>query len=272
MSSDDYEDIEIEVDETVSYSHEYNEIDGSLSQTTTTSSTNEDEQNNVSFRAEDIEIERLQGDFGDHHYEDIEIEAGEAAVPYSHEDEEIDGSLEQTITNISTNEDEPSIINLGAEESENLSDIGSTDVNVGHREVDLRLILSITNFVLELPSAVFDQLSSVHKPLYALLGMLMSFTALFLCIGELVYKARKEKVTWKWRGTLPWLYYPSQNQKPFGNFKDIFGLACALCQCTVTAIDYSFVHRHADNPIKVSLLPIIFAFGQLCSEFCGKSR
>lgn len=135
MSSDDYEDIEIEVDETVSYSHEYNEIDGSLSQTTTTSSTNEDEQNNVSFRAEDIEIERLQGDFGDHHYEDIEIEAGEAAVPYSHEDEEIDGSLEQTITNISTNEDEPSIINLGAEESENLSDIGSTDVNVGHREV-----------------------------------------------------------------------------------------------------------------------------------------
>ncbi|KAJ4717412.1 putative Serine/threonine-protein kinase PBS1 [Melia azedarach] len=161
---------------------------------------------------------------------------------------------------------------LGKNSSHNQEDHEShTRKNIGRisRKVDIEKILVITNFVLELPSAVFDQLSSVHKPQYALLSMLMSFAAIFLCIVEFVYKARQEKVTWKW-SRLPWLYYPSQTHKPFGNFKDIIGLVCALCQCIVTGISFDFAVRHADNPFKISVWPIVFAFGLLCSKFLEK--
>ncbi|KAI9176403.1 hypothetical protein LWI28_002376 [Acer negundo] len=46
------------------------------------------------------------------------------------------------------------------------------------RKVALDHIFVVGNFVLELPSAVFDQLSSLHKPQYALLSMLTSITAI----------------------------------------------------------------------------------------------
>ncbi|ESR44944.1 hypothetical protein CICLE_v10004000mg, partial [Citrus x clementina] len=68
---------------------------------------------------------------------------------------------------------------------------------------------------------------------------------------------------------LPSLYYPLGSHKPFGSFKDIFGLVCALCQCAVTTFNYDFCGAHADNPIKISVWPIIFAFGLLCSKFLG---
>lgn len=133
-------------------------------------------------------------------------------------------------------------------------------------QVDLEKVFVITNFVLELPSAIFDQLSSVHKPQYAFLSMLTSFAAILLCIVELTYKARKEKVTWKWRSRLPWLYDPSQTHKPFGNFKDTIGLVCALCQCIVTLISFLFVSRHADNPIKIPLWSFMFQVSREARE------
>ncbi|KAL5856867.1 hypothetical protein ACOSQ3_004325 [Xanthoceras sorbifolium] len=129
----------------------------------------------------------------------------------------------------------------------------------------LEWMFVITNFCLEVVSTVLDQLSSVHKPLYALLGMLFSFGAMLVCIVELVVKGRKEKVTWRWKGMkLPWFYYPiqSHDRLAFGTFKDIIGFACALCQCIVTTINYACVNK----PIKISVWPIIFAFGQLCSK------
>ncbi|KAL5856873.1 hypothetical protein ACOSQ3_004331 [Xanthoceras sorbifolium] len=88
----------------------------------------------------------------------------------------------------------------------------------------LEWMFVITNFCLEVVSTVLDQLSSVHKPLYALLGMLFSFGAMLVCIVELVFKGRKEKVTWRWKGMkLPWFYYPTQSHDrlAFGTFKDI---------------------------------------------------
>ena len=97
----------------------------------------------------------------------------------------------------------------------------------------------------------------------------ISFAALFICIVEFVRKGRKDKVTWEWKATLPWLYYPLGSHKPLGSFKDIFGLVCALCQCAVTTFNYDFCGAHADNPIKISVWPIIFAFGLLCSKFLG---
>ncbi|TXG64909.1 hypothetical protein EZV62_011903 [Acer yangbiense] len=98
--------------------------------------------------------------------------------------------------------------------------------------------------------------SSVHKPnpLYAPLAMIFSFGGMLICIVELVFKGRTQKVSWRWKEKLPWFYYPSQqsHQLPFGTFKDIIGFVSALCQCFVTAINFI-----GDNykPIKISVWP-----------------
>ncbi|KAJ9160328.1 hypothetical protein P3X46_025739 [Hevea brasiliensis] len=135
----------------------------------------------------------------------------------------------------------------------------------------LERIFLIANFILELPSAAFDQLSSVHKPQYALLSMLISFTVLIISIIDLVYKGRKERVTWMIRGLIPWFYYPYPNSKPFGTFPDIIGLVCAVFQFIFAAISYAFLSQHSDNPIKVSVWPVFFAFGLLSSRLSGNT-
>ncbi|KAK1583761.1 hypothetical protein Q3G72_026670 [Acer saccharum] len=75
-----------------------------------------------------------------------------------------------------------------------------------------------SNLILEIPSAVFDQLSSVHKPQYVLLSMLMSLTTMLICIIELVYKGGEARVGWRWRKKIPWFYYPPPSDKPFGAY------------------------------------------------------
>ncbi|EOX97088.1 Serine/threonine-protein kinase PBS1 isoform 2, partial [Theobroma cacao] len=129
-------------------------------------------------------------------------------------------------------------------------------------------VFPITNFTMELPSAVFDQLSSQNHPHYALIVMLFSFMALMSCIAELIYKGKMERVTWQWRGRVPWFYRPTG--KPFGTIWEIIGFASAFLQCVVTTINYSFIYRHHDGPIKTSALPILFAFALLCSKYLKK--
>ncbi|XVE94172.1 hypothetical protein REPUB_Repub01dG0259000 [Reevesia pubescens] len=110
-----------------------------------------------------------------------------------------------------------------------------------------------TNFILELPSAVFDQLSSKNHPHYAFIVMLISFIGFMACIVELIYKAKKERViSWKWGGRVPWFYCP-RTDEPFGTLWDIIGFACAFPQCILTAINYSFISRHIDGHIKISI-------------------
>ncbi|EEF28739.1 Nodulation receptor kinase precursor, putative [Ricinus communis] len=136
---------------------------------------------------------------------------------------------------------------------------------------NLERIFLIANFILELPSAAFDQLSSVHKPQYALLSMLLSFTILIISIFDLVYKGQKGGVTWMKKGWIPWLYYPYQNSKPFGTFPDIVGLLCAIFQSIFASLSYALLCRQVNNPIKVSVFPIIFASGLLYSRLLGFS-
>ncbi|XP_021893794.1 uncharacterized protein LOC110811569 [Carica papaya] len=151
-----------------------------------------------------------------------------------------------------------------------------TNVNAERTEVSffklskatLEHLFAIANFVLELLAAVFDQLSSSDKPGCALIGMSISFVAMFICIIELVFKGRRQKVTWRWRGRKSWFYYPSSSQMRFGTFTDIVGLTCAGFQFIFAAINYGFLSHHVNNPIKISVWPVIFAFGLLCSEFC----
>ncbi|TXG49745.1 hypothetical protein EZV62_025620 [Acer yangbiense] len=127
----------------------------------------------------------------------------------------------------------------------------------------------ITNLVLELISAVLDQVSSsVNKIQCGLFGMLISCVAMLTCIVELIYEVQTEKLIWQWISPLPfpWYYYQDQGRKPFGTFKDIVGLICAFCQCVIACISYCYIQRHIDNPIKISIFPIIFAFGILFSQ------
>lgn len=133
----------------------------------------------------------------------------------------------------------------------------------------LERIFLIVNFVIELSTAVFDQLSSAHKPHFALISLLMSSVVMLISVAILVYKGRKQRVKWMRRGLIPWFYYPSPNHKPFGAFPDIIGLVCAFFQCVFSTIGYGFLSRHANNPVKVSFWPIIFAGGLLYSGFVG---
>ncbi|WCJ19633.1 CRINKLY4 related 3 [Euphorbia peplus] len=143
-------------------------------------------------------------------------------------------------------------------------------VDCFHQKVtSLESIFLVSNFVLELPSAVFDQLSSVHKPEFALLSMLMSFIVFLISVADLVYKGKQKRVCLMRKGLLPWFYYPYPNSKPFGTFPDIIGLVCAFFQWIFASIAFVFLSRNTDNPIKVSTWPIFFAFGLLYTKLSG---
>ncbi|XP_048231478.1 putative serine/threonine-protein kinase-like protein CCR3 isoform X1 [Ricinus communis] len=157
-------------------------------------------------------------------------------------------------------------LNIDVEEDDYGSDKAhGRAVHFDRKVSNLERVFLIANFILELPSAVFDQLSSVHKPQYALLSMFMSFTILTISIMYLVYKAQKG-VTWMKKGWIPWFYYQHQNSRPFGTFPDIIGLLCAFFQCIFASLSYALLSRQVNNPIKVSVWPIIFAFGLLYSR------
>ncbi|TXG49737.1 hypothetical protein EZV62_025612 [Acer yangbiense] len=151
---------------------------------------------------------------------------------------------------------------------------GCLEIHLGgiskrQRRRNIVMSFVITNLVLELTSAILDQVSSsVSKTQFALFGMLISLAAMLTCILELIYQVQTEKPIWRRRGTLlfPWFYYPHQGRKPFGTFKDIIGLVCALCQCVLATVSYCYLRQQADNLIRISLFPIIFAFGILISQ------
>ncbi|XVF00713.1 hypothetical protein REPUB_Repub04eG0025200 [Reevesia pubescens] len=130
-------------------------------------------------------------------------------------------------------------------------------------------IFLIANLVVELLSAVFDQLSSKHKPKYALVAMLMAFVGLLGCIAELAFKGVKESVSWRWDREIPWFYSSTtpSSYRRFGTFAEIFGLVCAILQSILSMIAYVFYSHHADNPIKGSFVSVVFAFGLLSSQF-----
>ncbi|KAH7575834.1 hypothetical protein JRO89_XS02G0229200 [Xanthoceras sorbifolium] len=125
----------------------------------------------------------------------------------------------------------------------------------------------VINFIMEFPTAVFDQLSSAHKPQYALVSMLLSFMTMLICIIELVYKGGVERVAWRWREKIPWLYCPSPSHRPFGTVTDFIGMFCAISQFILATITYAHYLQHSDDPIKISLWPFFFASCLMCSKF-----
>ncbi|KAK1572392.1 hypothetical protein Q3G72_032029 [Acer saccharum] len=151
---------------------------------------------------------------------------------------------------------------------------GCLEIHLGgiskrQRRRNIVMSFVVTNLILELSSAILDQVSSsVNKTQFALFGMFISFVAMLTCILELIYEFRTANLIWRWSNALPfpWYYYLNQRRKPFGTFKDIVGLVCALSQCVLATVSYCYVRRHDDNPIKISNFSIIFAFGILFSQ------
>ncbi|KAJ0095304.1 hypothetical protein Patl1_16696 [Pistacia atlantica] len=141
-----------------------------------------------------------------------------------------------------------------------------------YKRVTLKWIFVISNFVCEILTALFEQLSSPHQSHYALIGMTMSLAATIICVIEIVYKCRQQKVTWRIRGKIYWFYHPPPSHKCFGTFKDILGFACATLQSISGVISYTFYLKHGNSPIKISLCSVVFALGLLCSKFCDEQE
>ncbi|KAK2644549.1 hypothetical protein Ddye_019744 [Dipteronia dyeriana] len=122
------------------------------------------------------------------------------------------------------------------------------------QKMDFEWIFIITNIVLESMSAIFTQLSSKQKPQYALFGT---------CLIQIIYEGHRHQQIPAWRrrgGT--WYYYRRQRGKSLATLNNIVALACALGQCVVLIIDYSF-----ESPIKLTVTPIILANGVLIAKF-----
>ncbi|XP_004296082.1 PREDICTED: uncharacterized protein LOC101302821 [Fragaria vesca subsp. vesca] len=119
-------------------------------------------------------------------------------------------------------------------------------------------VFLLTNLCLETLSAIFDQIASPSKPDYALFGMVLAISAVLTCIVELIHKGKKEGVELKRWGKLCWFYYPPPNGSLFGTFPDICGLVIAISQYICSTLQYVYLCRHVNNPIKLSVLPAIF--------------
>ncbi|KAJ8752334.1 hypothetical protein K2173_003970 [Erythroxylum novogranatense] len=128
----------------------------------------------------------------------------------------------------------------------------------------LELIFFLANFIVELMSIVFDQLSSQHKAPFLLLCLIMSILAVLISIFELLYKLIKERATGK-RGWRRCLFDPPSGAR-VGFFPCITALTCAFGQLIINTVNYSLYRKHGNAPIKISIWSTIFAFGQLVSS------
>ncbi|KAJ6961233.1 hypothetical protein NC652_000206 [Populus alba x Populus x berolinensis] len=127
-----------------------------------------------------------------------------------------------------------------------------------------RWTLLMTNFILEIASAVFDQMG------YALIGMVLAFVALLLAAVELIHMALKERIIWA--GKRPILPYTSAATKPVGTIVEYFGLAGAAWQCVYSTVEYTYTRQEKDNPIKMCLLPSIFLLCVVISKLLVDKR
>ncbi|KAF9660852.1 hypothetical protein SADUNF_Sadunf19G0006800 [Salix dunnii] len=127
--------------------------------------------------------------------------------------------------------------------------------------------LLMTSLILEIASAVFDQLGD------SLVGMVLAFVALLLATAELIHMARKERMS-----LLPIFHRSSTTTlapgKPVGTIGTIveyFGLVGGVWQCVYSTVEYAYARQKKDNPIKMSLLPLIFLSCVAISKLNEKS-
>ncbi|CAN7114449.1 unnamed protein product [Brassica rapa subsp. narinosa] len=148
----------------------------------------------------------------------------------------------------------------------------TTSTNKSRCSIDLVFLVVIINLLLEITSAVADQLSSsTRKPCFARISLVMSILSLILTIIDFTDKIRVHKVHFRCKLPIPWFYYPARDYSTrFGSSTDNILLFCVVGQLIVSTINFSFTERGRDGPIKVSVWPLVFAIGIVVSKFTEK--
>ncbi|KAL6270362.1 hypothetical protein ACE6H2_027273 [Prunus campanulata] len=129
----------------------------------------------------------------------------------------------------------------------------------------------IVSLMLEIFSAICDQLSSPRKPLYALFGMGLAIMALATCIWEFIHKGRG-KVQFGKCGKFLWWFYCPCSGTLFGTFPEVCGLIYAITQWASSMVQLACVLRHKDNPFKVNILPVLFLVCLVVSKLIRNAR
>ncbi|XP_031255091.1 uncharacterized protein LOC116113077 [Pistacia vera] len=130
----------------------------------------------------------------------------------------------------------------------------------------LELSMVVANLVCEVSTVIFDQLSSPHKSLFALIATLTSFFTVGFCIIEICCKCSQGKYVWNMEGKFYW-FYNAGDGKPFGSVLDIIGIVSGTLQFILTAVAYGIYYsQHVNSPIKLHICSIVFAFVLLCSK------
>ncbi|XP_008218656.1 PREDICTED: mediator of RNA polymerase II transcription subunit 15a-like isoform X2 [Prunus mume] len=122
------------------------------------------------------------------------------------------------------------------------------------------------SFVLEILSAACEQLSSRNKPHYAQGGLLFAIAAFLICIWDLADKVTKDRSVLRRREMLRILHYPSPRNTPCFNLADYYGLAGAVYQLFSATFEWFHVRKGVDNPIKFSIMPLVFLVLLACSR------
>ncbi|XP_019082758.1 PREDICTED: disease resistance protein RML1A-like [Camelina sativa] len=130
----------------------------------------------------------------------------------------------------------------------------------------------VINLLLEIASAVTDQLSSIRKPYFTRISLVMSVLSVFLSILDLSYKIKAHKASFRCKWPIPWFYLPARGyRRIFGSFTDTVLLFCVVGGLIVSTVNYCFVVKGENGPIKVSSIwPLFFAIGMVASKFMEK--
>ncbi|CAL2254631.1 unnamed protein product [Prunus armeniaca] len=164
-----------------------------------------------------------------------------SSSPRSGTDYDEPGNLASEVGPSGSNPSEAVAVNIDFRDEHN--DFGQPHHRT--RVTALELTFMLVGFNLEILSAVFDQVSSASKPLYALISLLLAIAAVLTCILELIHNGIKDKDA-------------SPNRPVFGTLPDIFELGLAVIQCVCSAVQYYFLHHRENNPMKLSPVPLFF--------------
>ncbi|XP_022717450.1 uncharacterized protein LOC111276011 [Durio zibethinus] len=145
-------------------------------------------------------------------------------------------------------------------------------LRIGHWEVNEEWIFLLINVVLEVLLVALEQCASPKRPQFSLIAMVVSIVAMFTCIIELFDRGRKAKVAFKRQGLRSWFYHPSSSEKSFYSFIDMFALISGLVQYIFSVVAYCYHRRGRENPIKVSVVSVIFIICMALSKFTSNEN
>ncbi|KAM2172004.1 hypothetical protein ACFX1R_037026 [Malus domestica] len=145
------------------------------------------------------------------------------------------------------------ISNPESENTEPKNNTESENTESENHGTDLGWMFLVTALCLETLSICCEQVASPHKPMYAIYGLVLAFLGLLASMSEMVYNGKRQKVEFRrW-----WFYEPRPPHRALGDVIGFSSVIGAFSQCVVASLQYAYIIRHRENPIKAELLPMI---------------